>query len=115
MREVVSLVRTFIARAHLGELGKIEGEYYNLNMTGFRTLEPPERTEIPIFLPGIFEKALEQAGTIADGLIAHPLWRVRWINEDRKSTRLNSSHQCVARMTASACNKNINDVVVYSV
>src|SRR3546814_9899092 len=82
MREVVSLVRTFIARAHLGELGKIEGEYYNLNMTGFRTLEPPVRTEIPIFLPGIFEKTIEQAGTIADGLIA----------QDRKSTRLNSSH-----------------------
>src|SRR3546814_19856934 len=46
MREVVSLVRTFIARAHLGELGKIEGEYYNLKMTGFRTIEPPVRTEI---------------------------------------------------------------------
>src|SRR3546814_20698274 len=80
MREVVSLVRTFIARAHLGELGKIEGEYYNLNMTGFRTLEPPVRTEIPIFLPGIFEKAIEQAGTIAAGLIAHPLWTERWIH-----------------------------------
>src|SRR3546814_14072266 len=81
MREVVSLVRTFIARAHLGELGKIEGEYYNLNMTGFRTLEPPVRIEIPIFLPCISDNAIEQAGTIADGLIAHPLWTEPWIHD----------------------------------
>src|SRR3546814_17445778 len=60
MREVVRLVRTFIARAHLGELGKIEGEYYNLNMTGFRTLEQPVRTEIPNFLPRSEERRVGQ-------------------------------------------------------
>jgi probable F420-dependent oxidoreductase len=79
MRELVSLVREIIAKAHLGELGKFEGEYYQLDFTGFRTLQAPIRTRIPIHLPAIFEKACEQAGEIADGLVGHPLWTEAWI------------------------------------
>jgi probable F420-dependent oxidoreductase len=81
MRELVGIVRQIIAHGHEGTLGKIEGEYYNMNFTGFRTLKPPLRTQIPIFLPGIFELACSLAAEIGDGLIGHPLWTNRWIEE----------------------------------
>jgi probable F420-dependent oxidoreductase len=79
MREVVGIVRDVIAKAHLGELGRYDGEYHQLDLTGFRTLHAPVRTRIPIYLPAIFAKACEQAGEIADGLTGHPLWTAQWI------------------------------------
>lgn len=82
IREVISMVRTLIAKAHTGELGLLEGEYHTLDLTHFQTLQPPVRTEIPIYLPAVFEKACETAGEIADGLLGHPLWNEQWVREE---------------------------------
>jgi alkanesulfonate monooxygenase SsuD/methylene tetrahydromethanopterin reductase-like flavin-dependent oxidoreductase (luciferase family) len=43
-------------------------------------LAAPVRPVIPIYLPAVFEKACEQAGEIADGLLGHPLWNESWIH-----------------------------------
>ena len=45
------------------------------------------RTRIPIYLPAIFEKAVAQAGELADGLLAHPLLCEKWI-DDQLDTNL---------------------------
>ncbi|HUE10191.1 MAG TPA: LLM class flavin-dependent oxidoreductase, partial [Steroidobacteraceae bacterium] len=79
MREVIGLVRQIVAKAHTGELGLLEGEYYRLDLRHFRTFAPPLRSVIPIYLPAVFEKACELAGEIADGLLGHPLWNEQWI------------------------------------
>jgi probable F420-dependent oxidoreductase len=79
MREVIGLVRQIVARAHTGELGVLQGEYHRLDLSHFRTFAPPVRSEIPIYLPAVFEKACELAGEIADGLLGHPLWNEQWI------------------------------------
>lgn len=81
MREVVGLVRTIIEKGHTGELGILEGEYHRLDLSHFRTMQEPLRSHIPIYLPAVFEKAVEQAGELADGLLAHPLWCEKWIAE----------------------------------
>jgi probable F420-dependent oxidoreductase len=81
MREVIGLIRLLIAKAHTGELGVLEGEYHRLDLRHFRTFAPPVRTDIPIYLPAVFEKACALAGEIADGLLGHPLWNDQWINQ----------------------------------
>jgi alkanesulfonate monooxygenase SsuD/methylene tetrahydromethanopterin reductase-like flavin-dependent oxidoreductase (luciferase family) len=81
MREVIGLVRAIIAKGHTGELGLIEGEYHRLDLRNFRTLHPPVRTEIPVYMPAVFETACALAGELADGLLGHPIWNDRWIHE----------------------------------
>lgn len=80
MREVVSQVRSVIEKGHTGELRNLEGEYHSLDLSHFRLVRPPRRSAIPIYLPAVFEKACEQAGMIADGLLGHPLWTTDWVN-----------------------------------
>ncbi len=81
MREVIGLIRAIVAKGHTGELGVLEGEYHKLDLTHFRTLSAPVRTEIPIFLPAVFQNACEMAGEITDGLLGHPLWNAQWIRD----------------------------------
>ena len=81
MREVVGQVREVIARGHTGELTRLEGQYHTLDLSHFRLVRPARRTAIPIYLPAVFEKACEQAGAIADGLLGHPLWTTAWLRE----------------------------------
>lgn len=81
MRELVTLVKAIIRDAHTGELGKFEGDYYQLDLTGFRILFEPARREIPIYLPGIFEQSCALAGEVAAGLLGHPLWTEHWTRQ----------------------------------
>jgi alkanesulfonate monooxygenase SsuD/methylene tetrahydromethanopterin reductase-like flavin-dependent oxidoreductase (luciferase family) len=79
LREAVKVVRLLIAKGHTGELGKWEGEYYQLDFTHMKFLSPPTRTEIPIYLPAIYEAPCRVAGEIAEGLASHPIWCEPWI------------------------------------
>lgn len=81
MREVVGQVRAVIAQGHTGELGRLEGEYHTLDLSHFRLVRPARRSAIPVYLPAVFEKACEQAGAIADGLLGHPLWTTDWLRD----------------------------------
>ena len=81
MREVVGQVREVIAKGHSGELIRLEGEYHTLDLSHFRLVRPSRRSAIPVYLPAVFEKACEQAGAIADGLLGHPLWTTGWLKD----------------------------------
>jgi probable F420-dependent oxidoreductase len=81
MREIVSQVRAVIAKGHTGELKRLEGDYNTLDLSHFRLVCASRRPEIPIYLPAVFEKACEQAGAIADGLLGHPLWTTKWVRD----------------------------------
>jgi probable F420-dependent oxidoreductase len=81
LREAVALVRTIIERGHTGEIGKWEGEYYKLDLDRFKTLAPPVRAQIPIYLPALYETAMRVAGEIGDGLAPHPISSEQWILE----------------------------------
>jgi probable F420-dependent oxidoreductase len=85
LREVVRMVRDVIERGHTGELGAYEGEYHHFDLSGFRLGGPRVRKSIPIYLPALFESSIRLAGEIGDGLAGHPVWSLRWIeNEVRR-------------------------------
>ena len=81
LREAVEVTRLLIRQGHTGDLGKWEGEYYRLNLAGFRTFTPPVRPDIPVYLPALFEGAVRLAGEIADGLVGHGIWCESWITD----------------------------------
>jgi probable F420-dependent oxidoreductase len=82
MREVIGMVRAIVEKGHIGEVGLLEGEYHRLDLRNFRTLSPPVRTAIPIYLPAVFQNACSMAGEITDGLLGHPLWNEQWIRDE---------------------------------
>ena len=82
MREIVGMIRAVVAQGHTGELTELAGEYHRLDLSHFRLLHPPGRSEIPIVLPAVFPKACAQAAEIADGLLGHPLWNEAWIERE---------------------------------
>lgn len=89
MREVVGQVRAVIAQGHTGDLKRLDGEYHSLDLSHFRLVRPSYRSQIPVYLPAVFEKACEQAGAIADGLLGHPLWTTGWLR-DRVASALHA-------------------------
>jgi probable F420-dependent oxidoreductase len=81
LREAVAVIRTIIAKGHSGDIGKWQGEYYKLDLERFKTLAPPVRTQIPIYLPALYPTAMRVAGEIADGLATHPICSDQWVIE----------------------------------
>jgi alkanesulfonate monooxygenase SsuD/methylene tetrahydromethanopterin reductase-like flavin-dependent oxidoreductase (luciferase family) len=81
LREAVGIIRMLIQDGHTGNLGKIDTEYYNLDLSDFKTLAPPLRTDIPLYMPAVFEKSIQAAAELADGLPGHPIWSAKWITE----------------------------------
>ncbi|MBI4515848.1 MAG: LLM class flavin-dependent oxidoreductase [Deltaproteobacteria bacterium] len=79
LREAVQVIRWIIRQGYTGELGKWEGEYYQLNLDRFQPLTPPVRSDIPVYIPAVYEAACRLAGELADGLPGHPIWCERWI------------------------------------
>jgi probable F420-dependent oxidoreductase len=81
LREAVEVIRLIIRQGHTGTLGKWEGEYYKLNFAGFKTLTSPVRSDIPIYLSALYERAVRLAGELAAGLVGHPTWCESWITD----------------------------------
>jgi probable F420-dependent oxidoreductase len=86
LREVVTSVRAIIEKGHTGELGQTDGEYHKLDLRGFSTGRKPVRSSIPIYVPALFENTVTLAADAADGLLGHPVWSLKWIQE--QSARL---------------------------
>ena len=81
LREIVTAVRAIIEKGHSGELGQIDGAYHKLDLRGFNTGRKPVRSSIPIYVPALFETTVVLAGEVADGLLGHPVWSLKWIAE----------------------------------
>ena len=80
MREIVPVLRTIIERAHTGELAELHVSGYPMDLRGLFS-PPPVRPTIPIFLSPLFEKTIELAAEVGDGIVGHPLWTPRWVTE----------------------------------
>jgi len=84
LREVVEIVRAIIEKGHQGNLDRIDGTYHQLDLTGFNTGRKPVRAAIPIYLPALFHNTVVLAAKIADGLLGHPVWSLKWIADQAK-------------------------------
>ncbi len=85
LREVVEAVRLIVAHSHTGELTRYDGEYVNLDFSQLQPTAPPPRTEIPVWIAALRAPLVRLAAEIADGVIGHPMWSVRWATEEMSS------------------------------
>jgi probable F420-dependent oxidoreductase len=73
LQETVSLVRRFIATAHLGKPIDFEGTFEQMRIRGFERPYPPTRETVPIYIGAVGPRLTELAGAVADGWISHEL------------------------------------------
>lgn len=78
MREVVDIVRLVISKAHTGELTSYQGKYHVHDFSELQPSPPPIRTAIPIWIAALRGPLVSLAAEIADGVMGHPMWSVRW-------------------------------------
>jgi alkanesulfonate monooxygenase SsuD/methylene tetrahydromethanopterin reductase-like flavin-dependent oxidoreductase (luciferase family) len=78
MEELVPLVRRLW---HLDQ-GPVEheGRFYRVSIQPTAPPRPVER-EIPIYMAGVNPRMIEAAGAVADGLVGHPLFTRRYVEE----------------------------------
>ena len=74
---------------------EIDGAYHRLDLRGFNLGRKPVRSSIPIHVPALFENTVALAGEIADGLLGHPVWSLKWIAE--QAARLDRTLAAKAR------------------
>lgn len=79
LREIVTTVRAIVEKGHTGELGLIDGAHHKLDLRSFKIGRKPVRSSIPIHIPALFENTVALAGEVADGLLGHPVWSLKWI------------------------------------
>jgi len=78
LRETTELLRLIIAKAHTGELDRLEGKYHLHDFSELQPPGPPLRTEIPICVSALRGAMLRLSAEIADGVIGHPIWSPHW-------------------------------------
>ena len=78
MREVVEIVRLVVAKAHTGELKEYNGVYHKHDFSQLQPPPAPVRTDLPIWVAALRGPLFSLGAEIADGVIGHPMWSVRW-------------------------------------
>jgi len=81
IRECVQVIRLISERAHRGEPIRFSGQYYDVDIQGWTRPLPPVRPRFPIYLAGVREGMIRTAAQVADGLLGHPIYSLRWISE----------------------------------
>jgi probable F420-dependent oxidoreductase len=82
LREYVLALRAIFAAFNGEEPLRFEGKFYNFSLlTDFFAPRPIAHADIPIYLAGVNERMAHVAGEVANGLCAHPLHSVRYLQE----------------------------------
>jgi probable F420-dependent oxidoreductase len=81
IREVVQIVRLVNETAHLGEPIRFRGQFYDFDIQGWRRPIAPVRPRIPIYLAGVREGMIRTAAQVADGLLGHPIYSLKWTRD----------------------------------
>jgi probable F420-dependent oxidoreductase len=81
IREAVQVIRLITERAHRGEPIRFSGQYYDVDIQGWTRPLAPVRERIPIYLAGVREGMIRTAAQVADGLLGHPIYSLRWIRQ----------------------------------
>ncbi len=81
IRECVKVIRLITERAHTGQPIRFSGHYYDVDIQGWQRPLAPVREKLPIYLAGVREGMIRTAAEVADGLLGHPIYSLRWIND----------------------------------
>jgi probable F420-dependent oxidoreductase len=58
-----------------------DGRFYRVHLTPTSDTPPPYRAHLPIYAAGINERIMQSAGRVADGLIGHPMFTKRYVDD----------------------------------
>jgi alkanesulfonate monooxygenase SsuD/methylene tetrahydromethanopterin reductase-like flavin-dependent oxidoreductase (luciferase family) len=78
LRELTELVHRMVTADEQATIGRFEGEFWHVDLTGVR-LPRPVRPSIPIYLAPLRATMTEMAAEVADGIFGHPTWSPDWI------------------------------------
>lgn len=81
LREAVEAIRALSSGVHVGKPISYPGEYYNLDVRGFKRPWAPVRDTVPIYLAAVGPLMSRLAGSHGDGWIGHELNSRKWMEE----------------------------------
>ncbi len=58
-----------------------EGRFYRMRLDPIVDVRPPRREDLPIYVAAVNPRMAEAAGRVADGLVGHPLFTARYVEE----------------------------------
>ena len=90
MEELVPLVRR-LWRLDEGPV-EHEGRFYRVSIQPTAPPRPLER-EIPIYMAGVNPRMIEAAGAVGDGLVGHPLFTLRYVEEVVRPALARGAHR----------------------
>jgi probable F420-dependent oxidoreductase len=79
MEELVTVLRK-LWRLDLGPVHH-EGRFYTVHLDPTADTAPPYREHLPIYTAGVNPRMVETAGRVADGLVGHPMFSARYVDE----------------------------------
>lgn len=79
VEELVPLLRRLWAMTDEGV--RHHGRFYQLDLRPTVAIRPPLRTDIPVYLAGVNSRMIQAAGAVADGLVGHPIFTTRYVEE----------------------------------
>ena len=81
MREFIRVLRLLTGGIHGAKPVEYKGEYYDINLRGYRRPFVPVRERIPVYLAGVGGRMCRAAGETADGYLGHVVCSLRYLNE----------------------------------
>lgn len=58
-----------------------DGDFYHLALSPTAAVRPPLRVDIPVYLAGVNPRMVRAAGSVADGLVGHPIFSRRYVTD----------------------------------
>src|SRR5262245_33308835 len=81
LRETIEATRLIMEQASSGQPIRYEGEYVDVDIKGWIRPHKAARERVPIYTAAMQEGMCRMAGDVADGLVGHPMWPVRWVGQ----------------------------------
>ena len=75
------MIKLVIRDAPSGTPIRYQGEYYDLDLTGYQPPRPAVNGSIPIFVAAVGPKMCRMAGRVADGLLGITITSPMWLRD----------------------------------
>lgn len=79
MEELIEVLRK-LWRLHEGPVHH-DGRFYTVHVVPTADVPPPYRERLPIWTAGVNPRMVRAAGKVADGLVGHPMFSAKYIDE----------------------------------
>jgi len=81
LRECIECTRLIMDQAPAGAPIRYQGEYYQLDLSGYQPPQPAVNGRLPIYVAAVGSKMCTMAGRVADGPLGITITSPRWLQE----------------------------------